>query len=207
MLAVAQMQRSHIRGYAALAVRQYPFDPNDELAGEIGAAFAAGANVGAAINVASARAARSTFMTRLLLWTIVLVWTSAPRRWADACEGTCQHLPRRPVTGITVFRRIQNDSGSAARDDIWGISRILLGLGRGCAARASRSIEPAVSGKIGLTRRAERRRRRLKIGVWMRRRSVRNRWRPLTASWTASQSPRSERPGAALLPPGHPSGV
>jgi hypothetical protein len=40
-------------------------DPNDELAGDIGAAFAVGANVGTAISAVSARAAISAFMVRL----------------------------------------------------------------------------------------------------------------------------------------------
>ena len=40
-------------------------DPKEELAGDIGAAFAGGANVGTAIRVTKARAAISAFMTRL----------------------------------------------------------------------------------------------------------------------------------------------
>ena len=40
-------------------------DPKEELAGDIGAAFAGGANVGTAIRVAKARAAMSAFMIRL----------------------------------------------------------------------------------------------------------------------------------------------
>ena len=40
-------------------------DPNEELAGDIGAAFASGAKVGTAIRVAKARAAMSAFMIRL----------------------------------------------------------------------------------------------------------------------------------------------
>jgi hypothetical protein len=47
------------------ALDQYPLDPNDELAGDIGAAFAGAVNVGTAISVAKARAAISVFMTRL----------------------------------------------------------------------------------------------------------------------------------------------
>lgn len=42
---------------------QYPLDPNDELPGDIGAAFAV--NVGIAMSVAKARAAISVFMTHL----------------------------------------------------------------------------------------------------------------------------------------------
>ena len=45
-------------------------DPKEELAGDIGAAFAGGANVGAAIRMAKARAAISAFMIRLHVWTI-----------------------------------------------------------------------------------------------------------------------------------------
>jgi hypothetical protein len=40
-------------------------DPNEELVGDIGAAFAGGAKVGTAIRVAKARAAMSAFMIRL----------------------------------------------------------------------------------------------------------------------------------------------
>ena len=47
-------------------------DPNAELAGDIGAAFAGGANVGMAISVTKARAAISAFMIRLHVRTIVL---------------------------------------------------------------------------------------------------------------------------------------
>jgi len=47
-------------------VDQYPFEPNEELAGDTGAAFA-GADVGMAISVAKARAAINIFMTHLLL--------------------------------------------------------------------------------------------------------------------------------------------
>src|SRR5919201_762001 len=75
---IASRRRGEATWGLARSFRQYPFDPNDELPGDIGAAFAAGANVGPAINAASARAAISTFMTRLRLWTVVLIWTSAP---------------------------------------------------------------------------------------------------------------------------------
>jgi hypothetical protein len=61
-------------------VDQYPFEPNDELAGDTGAAFA-GVKVGIAIRVAKARAAIRVFMTHLLLWTIFLV-QSARESWA-----------------------------------------------------------------------------------------------------------------------------
>jgi hypothetical protein len=47
---------------------QYPFDPNDELPGDIGAAFAV--NVGIAMSEAKARAAISVFMTHLHIWTV-----------------------------------------------------------------------------------------------------------------------------------------
>jgi hypothetical protein len=49
---------------------QYPLDPNDELAGDIGAAFAGRVNVGTAISAAKARAAISVFMTRLHIWFV-----------------------------------------------------------------------------------------------------------------------------------------
>jgi hypothetical protein len=90
---------------------QYPLDPNDELPGDIGAAFAGGAKVGPAINAATARAAISTFMTRLHLWTIVLIWTSAPRPIGRRLRETCQGLRSHAVMRITAFRTIQNDSG------------------------------------------------------------------------------------------------
>ena len=48
-------------------------DPKEELAGDIGAAFAGGANVGTAIRVTKARAAISAFMIRLLFGRFVLV--------------------------------------------------------------------------------------------------------------------------------------
>jgi hypothetical protein len=75
--------RSDIRGYAVPSARQYPFDPKDEVAGDIGAAFAVGANVGSAISVISARAAISAFMIRLHSWTIVLdlIGAGLVRRW------------------------------------------------------------------------------------------------------------------------------
>jgi hypothetical protein len=40
-------------------------EPNDELAGDVGAAFALWVKVGTAISIAKARAAISVFMTRL----------------------------------------------------------------------------------------------------------------------------------------------
>ena len=52
------------------ALDQYPLDPNDELAGDVGAAFAGAVNVGTAISVAKARAAISVFMTCLHIWTV-----------------------------------------------------------------------------------------------------------------------------------------
>jgi hypothetical protein len=60
-------------------------DPKEELAGDIGAAFAGGANVGMAIKVAKARAAISVFMTRLQIWTICPCFASARDRPAGAC--------------------------------------------------------------------------------------------------------------------------
>jgi hypothetical protein len=47
---------------------QYPLDPNDELPGDIGAAFAV--SVGIAMSVTKARAAISVFMTHLHIWTV-----------------------------------------------------------------------------------------------------------------------------------------
>ena len=61
-------------------------DPKEELAGDIGAAFAGGANVGTAIRVTKARAAISVFMIRLQIWTI------CPRFCASAHDllaGAC----------------------------------------------------------------------------------------------------------------------
>ena len=52
-----------LRSLIGLVVDQYPFDPNEELAGDIGAAFAG--SVGTAISVANARAAIRAFMIRL----------------------------------------------------------------------------------------------------------------------------------------------
>jgi hypothetical protein len=60
-------------------------DPKEELAGDIGAAFAGGANVGTAIKVTKARAAMSVFMTRLQIWTICPCFASAHDRPASAC--------------------------------------------------------------------------------------------------------------------------
>jgi hypothetical protein len=61
-------------------------DPKEELAGDIGAAFAGGANVGTAIRVTKARAAISAFMIRLHIWTICpLFCASAHDRPAGAC--------------------------------------------------------------------------------------------------------------------------
>ena len=60
-------------------------DPKEELAGDIGAAFAGGANVGTAIKVTKARAAMSVFMIRLQIWTICPCFASARDRSAGAC--------------------------------------------------------------------------------------------------------------------------
>jgi hypothetical protein len=61
-------------------------DPKEELAGDIGAAFAGGANVGTAIKVAKARAAMSVFMIRLQIWTIC---PRFPHRRLDRPAGAC----------------------------------------------------------------------------------------------------------------------
>jgi hypothetical protein len=102
-LGASKTRRSDMR--LPRSLRQYPFDPNDELAGDIGAAFAAGANVGLAINAASARAAISTFMTRLHLWTVVLIWTSAPigRRLRT-------NMPSPGLSACDADHSLQNDS-------------------------------------------------------------------------------------------------
>jgi hypothetical protein len=61
-------------------------DPKEELAGDIGAAFAGGANVGTAIRVAKARAAMSAFMIRLrCLDDFSSFCASARDRLAGAC--------------------------------------------------------------------------------------------------------------------------
>jgi hypothetical protein len=61
-------------------------DPKEELAGDIGAAFAGGANVGTAIRVTKARAAISAFMIRLHIWAILSSFcASAHDRPAGAC--------------------------------------------------------------------------------------------------------------------------
>jgi hypothetical protein len=57
-------------------------DPKEELAGDIGAAFAGGANVGTAIKVTKARAAISVFMIVSRFGRFVLV---LHRRVTDAC--------------------------------------------------------------------------------------------------------------------------
>ena len=87
-------------------------DPKEELAGDIGAAFAGGANVGTAIKVTKARAAISVFMIRLHIWTICPRF--AHRRMTDRpapAGGIWLHPCRRAVMPITVFAMIQNDSG------------------------------------------------------------------------------------------------
>ena len=60
-------------------------DPKEELAGDIGAAFAGGANVGMAIKVTKARAAISVFMIRLHIWTICPRFAPARDRPAGPC--------------------------------------------------------------------------------------------------------------------------
>jgi hypothetical protein len=68
-------------------------DPKEELAGDIGAAFAGGANVGTAINVAAkARAAISVFMIRLrYLDDLSSFCASARDRLAGACGREYGH--------------------------------------------------------------------------------------------------------------------
>ena len=67
-------------------------DPKEELAGDIGAAFAGGANVGTAIRVAKARAAMSAFMIRLrYLDDLSSFCASARDRLAGACGREYAH--------------------------------------------------------------------------------------------------------------------
>jgi hypothetical protein len=67
-------------------------DPNEELAGDTGAAFAGGANVGIAIRVAKARAAMSAFMIRLhYLDDLSSFCASARDRLAGACGSEYAH--------------------------------------------------------------------------------------------------------------------
>jgi hypothetical protein len=60
-------------------------DPKEELAGDIGAAFAGGANVGTAIKVTKARAAISVFMIRLQILNDLSFFASALDRPGGAC--------------------------------------------------------------------------------------------------------------------------
>jgi hypothetical protein len=72
-------------------------DPKEELAGDIGAAFAGGANVGTAIKVIKARAAMSVFMIRLHIWTICprSVHRRVTNRPAPAGGNMCTPVPPR----------------------------------------------------------------------------------------------------------------
>src|SRR5262245_60416062 len=86
------------------AYGQQPFPPNEELAGDTGAALAA--EVGNAISMAKARAAMRVFMVGLHIWTIVLLCIGACGRSAGACgreHGSAWHGDHRS-------RTIQNDS-------------------------------------------------------------------------------------------------
>src|SRR5262249_7172422 len=75
--------------------------PNDELAGDTGAAFAGRANVGAAISVANASAAISAFMIRLHFWTIVLDLCISAK--ADRPAPAVVRCLRNPRSGKTMF--------------------------------------------------------------------------------------------------------
>ena len=76
-------------------------EPNDPLAGDIGAAFALGVNVGTAISTAKARAAISVFMIRLHVYdgcSVISVRTGITRR---VQERTWVYRHAGAVMGIT----------------------------------------------------------------------------------------------------------
>jgi hypothetical protein len=116
---------------------QYPLDPNDELPGDIGAAFAV--NVGIAMSEAKARAAISVFMTHLHIWTVGprLCICAVTDRPALAWRKMVPRAPTR-CDGDHIFRSIQSDSD------------VMLHSGRG-GRRVGRNASD-LTGKRGFSR-------------------------------------------------------
>ena len=109
-------------------------DPKEELAGDIGAAFADGANVGTAIRVTKARAAISAFMIRLLFCPRFAhrrmtdrpapaggnMATAVPPR-CDADHSFCDDSERfRKATagGLLAFRSHPNERGTERGESV-----------------------------------------------------------------------------------------
>src|SRR5262249_37316556 len=87
-----------------------PLDPNDELAGDIGAACTGVVNVGTAISAAKARAAISIFMTRLHVGLFVLDLRGAEATRPAPASGN-MYPPVPPCCDSHhIFRTLQRDS-------------------------------------------------------------------------------------------------
>jgi hypothetical protein len=88
-------------------------EPNDELAGDVGAAFALCVNVGTAISTAKARAAISVFMTRLHYsdFRPLIASAAAADRPAPARQKWLRRRPGAvmPITSSGQFRVIKRD--------------------------------------------------------------------------------------------------